>query len=101
MKEEVFNQYVNKVLSLFKMSKADIFSKSKKRDVVDARHLLYYICSKRPMRLTYIQKFMENNGYVIHHSSVIHGIACVEKRMQQDRDYISVVKDLENSVSFK
>lgn len=98
MKEEVFNEYVKRITSLFKIDKEAMFSKSKKREVVDARHLLYYICSKRPMRLTYIQKFMENNGYVIQHSSVIHGIKSVESRIKEDRDYVSVVRTLESSI---
>ena len=51
------------------------------RERVDARHLLYYLCSKRPMRITYIQKYMKANGYNINHSSIIHGINVMKKLM--------------------
>ena len=98
MKQDVFNQYVDRVVDLFSINKDDLFSKSKKRELVDARHLLYYLCSKRPMRLNYIQKYMSDNGYKIQHSSVIHGIAVIEERIKTDNDYISIIKEVEKAV---
>ncbi len=98
MKQDVFNQYVERVADLFSISKEDIFSKSKKREFVDARHLVYYLCAKRPMQITYIHKFMNEAGYDIKHSSIIHGIAAVEQRITHDKDYVSIVKDMERAV---
>jgi chromosomal replication initiation ATPase DnaA len=98
MKHDVFNQYVERVSELFGISKEEIFSKSKKRELVDARHLVYYLCSKRPMQITYIQKYMNEAGYDIKHSSIIHGIASVEQKIADDKDYVSVVKDVEKAV---
>ena len=98
MKHDVFNQYVERVADLFSINKEDIFSKSKKREFVDARHLVYYLCAKRPMQITYIQKYMNEAGYDIKHSSIIHGIAAVEQKMTEDKDYVSIVKDVERAV---
>ena len=98
MKQDVFNQYANKVSSLFGIKKEDLFVKSKKREVVDARQLLYYLCIKRPMTVGYIIKYMSENGYNIHHPSVLNGIANVEDRMREDSDYVSIVRDIEKSV---
>ena len=98
MKHDVFNQYVERVADLFELNKEEIFSKSKKREFVDARQLIYYLCSKRPMRLTYIQKYMNENGYVIQHSSIIHGIASVKEKIKLDKDYASVVKEVDRAV---
>jgi len=98
MKQDIFNQYVTKVVSLFSIKKEQLFSKSKKREIVDARQLLYYLCAKRPMSLRYIQKYMEDNGYTIHHPSLINGIARVEEKMKEDGDYVSIIKDIEKSV---
>lgn len=98
MKQDVFNQYVERVADLFGITKEDIFSKSKKREFVDARHLVYYLCAKRPMQIMYIQKFMNESGYDIKHSSIIHGISAVEQRIAQDKDYVSIVKDMERAV---
>jgi chromosomal replication initiation ATPase DnaA len=98
MKQDVFNQYVERVADLFSVSRDDIFSKSKKRELVDARHLVYYLCAKRPMSISYIQRYMNEAGYVIQHSSIIHGINSVEQKMSGDKDYVSIVKDVERAV---
>jgi chromosomal replication initiation ATPase DnaA len=98
MKQDVFNQYAERVSDLFRISKEELFSKSKKRELVDARYLLYYLCSKRPMRVNYIEKYMSDNGYHIKHSSIIHGISVTEKRLETDKDYVTIVKDVEKAV---
>lgn len=98
MKHDIFNQYVEKISDLFGISKDELFSKSKKRELVDARHLVYYLCSKRPMQITYIQKYMNEAGYIITHSSIIHGISAVEQKIAKDKDYVSVVNEVERAV---
>jgi hypothetical protein len=50
------------------------------------------------MQITYIEKYMVDAGYDITHSSIIHGISAVEKRIAEDKDYVSVVKDVERAV---
>ena len=98
MKSDVFNQYVDRVVDLFGITKEELFSKSKKREMVDARHLIYYLCSKRPIQITYIQRYMNLNGYKIQHSSIIHGIASVEQKIKDDKDYVTIVKEVERAV---
>jgi chromosomal replication initiator protein len=98
MKHEVFNQYVERVVNLFGITKEAFFSKTKKREVVDARQLIYYLCAKRPMQITYIERYMNESGYDIKHSTIIHGITAVEKRIAEDKDYVSVVKEVERAV---
>jgi chromosomal replication initiator protein len=99
MKHDVFNQYVDRVIDLFGITKDAFFSKTKKREIVDARQLIYYLCYKRPMQIVYIQRYMNEAGYDIKHSSIIHGISAVEKRIAEDKDYLSVVKEVEKAVS--
>ena len=98
MKNDIFTQYVDRIVELFEISREELFSKSKRRDIVDARYLLYYLCHKRPMTLSYIQKFMKANGYEIQHSSVIHGINTTMEKVKNDSDYSQVVKDMEKAV---
>lgn len=99
MKKQIFNQYAQKIADLFGVDKQELFVKSKKRDLVDARHLLYYLCFHRPMKLISIQNFMDENGYNISHPSVIHGINTVEQRVAEDADYTSIIKSIEKSVN--
>lgn len=95
MKFDVFNKYASEVAELFDVEEEAIFRKTKRRDIVDARHMLYYLCSKRPMRVVYIQEYMAERGYIINHSSILHGISQVEEKIQSDKDYVKAVKQIE------
>ena len=99
MKKQIFNQYAQKISDLFGVDKQELFVKSKKRDLVDARHLLYYLCFHRPMKLISIQNFMNENGYHISHPSVIHGVNIVSQRIAEDADYTFIIKSIEKSVN--
>ena len=50
------------------------------------------------MQITYIEKFMIENGYNVVHSTVIYGIASVDKKIAEDRDYVTVVREIEKAV---
>lgn len=100
MKSDIFYQYVDRITELFRITREELFSKSKRRDLVDARYLLYYLCYTRPMSLSYIQKYMAENSYLISHSSVIYGINIIIDRVKDDSDYMQVVKDIQKAVFF-
>ena len=73
MKKDIFDSYAKAIASQFHLTLDQMFEKTKKRDVVDARQMLYYLCMERPIRISYIQKFMEEQGHPIYHSTIIHG----------------------------
>lgn len=98
MKEDVFNQYVDRVIDLFNMDRETLFSKSKQRHIVDARQLLYYLCYKRQIQFVIIKKFMLDNGASILHNSIINGIKNVNLKIEEDKDYQSIIKDIERAV---
>lgn len=87
MKEEIFNRYVDKVCEAFAITKEMIFTKTKKRRIVDARQMLYLLCRNRRIRVIDIQEYMECNGYNINHSSIIHGATLMQEKANSDRDY--------------
>ena len=98
MKEEVFNQYADRVSKIFGISKKKLFSYTKKRDIVDARQLLTYLCYNRQMKLITIENFMENNGYKTNHHTIAHSIKIINKKIAEDRDYQTIISNIENSV---
>jgi|TARA_E500000305_G_scaffold10743_1_gene7272 chromosomal replication initiation ATPase DnaA len=98
MKKDIFNKYAQTVANIFGITPEDIFTKTKERTCVDARHLLYFVCKNRPMRITYIQQYMNDNGYNINHSSIIHGINQVQEKINEDRDYVGVIKKVEKCI---
>ncbi len=91
MKKQVFNNYANAIAKQFHLSLDEIFTKSKRRDIVDARQMLYWLCMERPIRISYIQTFMRDNGYDVGHSSVIHGYRQAKKLIDSDPDYQKLV----------
>jgi chromosomal replication initiation ATPase DnaA len=98
MKEDVFNQYVDKVMELFNIKRHVLFSKSKQRHVVDARQMLYYLCYNRQMQFVIIKNFMLDNGTSVHHNSIVNGINNVKVKLEEDKDYQSIIRDLEKAV---
>ena len=93
-KEEACDVYAKRVAKLFSVKEKDIFKKKKTQDITDARQLLYYLCSKRPMRTVAIQRYMKVKGYEIGHSTIRWGIASVKRKVEYDRDYQSVIERL-------
>lgn len=98
MKEEVFNQYTDKVAKLFGITKEQMFSKTKKREIVDARQLLVYLCYKRQMKLITIETFMANKGCKTYPHTLAHSVKVMDKKISEDRDYRTIINDIENSV---
>lgn len=94
MKIEVFNQYLDGIIKLYDIPREWIFSKLKKREVVDARHMLYYLCFNRNIQVSYIQRFMRSKGYDIGHSSIIHGIKVIEEKVLTDSDYKQIINKI-------
>ena len=94
MKRDIFEDYVDRVTSRFDITRERLFTKDKSRDVVDARHMLYYLCSERPMTNTYIKQYMGDNGYHIDLPSIGHGIKRVERHISQDPDYTTLINQL-------
>ena len=99
MKEPIFNQIAENVCSLYDISREQLFTKTKERKVVDARHLLYYGCMDRQIRLGYIQQYLTKNGYKVSHSSILHGIGVVKEMMNKDEDYKTITNRIQECVT--
>jgi len=91
MKQVAFDEYLKVVCEMFGITQQDLMTKSKRRDIVDARHLLYYLCYHRPMQIRYIQEYMGKYGYKVGHSTIIHGIETVSDKVEVDVDYQKIV----------
>lgn len=94
MKRDIFEDYVDRVSARFDIPRERLFAKDKSRDVVDARHMLYYLCKERPMTNTYIKRYMTENGYAIDLPSIAHGLKRVEEHIANDPDYTTLINQL-------
>jgi chromosomal replication initiation ATPase DnaA len=100
-KEEIFESYTKAVCDRFNIeANTQLFKKTKQREVVDARYTLYYMCRKRPMRISRIQRFMYNNGYDIAHSCIIYGINQMTDMIDKDEDYKELIQELRDDAIF-
>lgn len=91
--------YAKGVAEVFNIDIAELFNKSRKRELVDARQLLYYLCYTRPMRISMIQDLMNENGYETKHSPIINGIKSMKNKLKEDPDYRVLVSRLQDEVT--
>lgn len=98
MKKQIFDSYAKCVAEEFSIPHEMLFTKSKDRDCTAARHMLYYLCAKRPMKITVIAEYMAKHGYEIGHSSIIYGIKQTSKKLREDRDYIRAARRIEEQI---
>jgi len=96
MKREIFDRYATAIANRFNLTLDEMFAKNKKRDSVDDRQMLYFLSRERPIRISYIQKFMEDNGHRVTHSTIIHGYNKAKQFVDNDKDYAEVVNKLKN-----
>lgn len=99
--KELFDQYVNKVCEVYYIKPEELFRKTKRRDVSEARHLLYYLCYQRGIRPTTIQRLMDGRGYVCDHRPICYGISSVAKRVVNDGDLRYISDVIHQKVKFK
>jgi chromosomal replication initiation ATPase DnaA len=95
MKLNIFNSYAKQCAFLFGITEELLFTKYKKRDVVDARQLLYFMCKNREMKIVKIQAYMSSRGYVTDHTTIIYGISQVQKKVRKDPDYKQVINSID------
>ncbi len=98
MKKQIFKSYADKISTVYEIQLESLFEKSKKREVVDARQMLYYLCHQRNMKIVQIQSFMDEQGYSISHSSIIHGIKVVKENTKHDQDYKTFINNINNEL---
>lgn len=97
MKKEVFDTYALAIAEQFHLSLEQMFEKKRRRDCVDARQMLYYLCMERPIRISYIQRFMEENGHSVTHSTIIHGYKKAKQLIDSDDDFKDLINDITNA----
>jgi len=94
MKQDIFDKYAKSVAKKFNISLKEMFTKDNHPNIVDARYMLYYLCIERPIKVSYIQKFLKNSGYAVYHSTIIYGYKKAKKIIEADSDYKQLINDV-------
>jgi chromosomal replication initiation ATPase DnaA len=94
MKKAIFEKYATAVAKEFHLSTDEMFEGSRARECVDARFMLYYLCVERPIRTSYIQRYMKEKGLDVCHSTIIHGYKQAKELVDSDPDYKNLAKQI-------
>ena len=98
MIQDTFNYYAEVIASEMNIETQDIFTRLKRRHLVDSRQVLFYLCSKSQINVSYIQKFMEENGLHMEHSTIIHGINRIDGLLSTNTPLQDFVKSVTSKI---
>lgn len=101
MKKDIFNQYVTQVAKMYHISEDDLFKKTREQDIVDARHMLFYLCINRPMPIYAVKNYMADRGLPLQQSAIANGVNKFEKHLAEDPDYSYAISSIEKAVRFQ
>lgn len=99
MKKNIFDQYAKEICKKYNIQVDELFSPSTKRNISDARQLLYYLCYSRPMRMTEIARYVEEEGLPVTSQNVNYGVKRVVKKIKEDQDYQYVINNIRSCVT--
>lgn len=91
MKREVFNRYVDSVCEELKVAREELFNKNKSTRVSNARHILFYLCVNRPMRVALVQEYMKEKGYDTNHRTITYGVNKIKEARKKDQDLRALI----------
>jgi|TARA_R110000796_G_scaffold152648_1_gene269061 chromosomal replication initiation ATPase DnaA len=100
MKQKIFKYYALKISNEFNITLEEMFTQTKKGQIVDARQLLYYLCVKRNFKKNYIQTFTEEYGYIASHSTITYGVEQAKKLIASDPDFKNMINKIEESLNY-
>ena len=100
MKQDIFNQYVTKVCDAFGINdEQTLFDTTRKQTIVDARHMLFYLCITRPITMYALIEYMSERGLPLQHSAIMNGVRKAENHKNKDKDYAQVLSNISSSVT--
>lgn len=99
MKKRIFDQYVSEVCKRYDIDPTELFSQTKKRDIIEARYMLYYLCYNRPMKNSEIVRYMFDNGFVVTPRNINYGIERMRDNVRDDEDYEYVINKIKECVT--
>ena len=90
MKRKKFDRYFDMVMKSFGY---DILTDSRKRKYSEARFVLYYLCRENNLRLEEIKEFLQEKGFYVSHTNIVHGHNNVKSILEHGND-----KDLQEFI---
>ncbi len=90
-----FEIVTDAVATHFRIAPDLIFTKSRKREISDARQVVMFLAKKLvKMPLTTIGQKLDRS-----HATVIHGVECVENRLSREKQFAADVQAIETAIA--
>ena len=94
MNEHILQSYIDNITMHYGVSQEFIFSEGQKREKTEPRQFFFYICNKKGIPITSIQKFMRKFGFDMHNVTIYQGLKRFEEIIEGDRDYTALIEKL-------
>lgn len=88
------NKIISVVCDYYGVTQKEIISKSRKRNIVNARQVLSYLLRKNKLTYHYIGKLLSRN-----HSTIVQSCKVIEDLLQVDRNMVNDIKKIENFIT--
>tara|TARA_B100000780_G_scaffold247258_1_gene192133 strand:+ start:155 stop:451 length:297 start_codon:yes stop_codon:yes gene_type:complete len=92
-----FLDYANSVAEEFHVTMDSIFEKNKRPMFVEARQMLYLLCREKPIRISYIQHYLKEQGYDVSHTTIMYNYEKAKTKVSKDKSF----KDIFNKLKKK
>tara|TARA_R110001606_G_scaffold339685_1_gene487778 strand:+ start:342 stop:641 length:300 start_codon:yes stop_codon:yes gene_type:complete len=94
MKEYIFNQFVDNILSHTGLTKEQLFENTRKMEQANPRKFLYKLCVDRGISVSDIVLYMNKNNFICIDTYIHQGIKSLNKMMETDSDLSIILNKL-------
>tara|TARA_R100000935_G_C2805670_1_gene152542 strand:- start:558 stop:860 length:303 start_codon:yes stop_codon:yes gene_type:complete len=99
MKNEIIKEYVVQIAKRFELPTEQMFEKTKRRDIVDARQMLYYLCIDRNIKPSYIKLSLKKfYNFDVERSTILHGNKKAKSLLESDSDIKKMLYQIQENV---
>ena len=96
MKKELVERIIDRVCDANLITRDDLFSRTRKREVSESRHLIFLLLLRRGIKNAQIKRIFSNYGHETHHTSILYGARSIESILTYDTNYRKLFAEIEN-----
>lgn len=96
MKEYIFDQFVDNILSHTGLTKDQLFENTRKIEYANPRKFLYKLCVDRGITQSDVVSYMGKNNFKCTDATIYQGISSLDKMMETDSDLGIIFNKLSN-----
>ena len=90
------DELLDYILEVTAVSREEFFQKTRVQHIIEARQLFFYLLRREKVSMPYIKGYMERNGLVTNHSSVLNGYYKFRQMVEEDVNVRKLVNKVSN-----